>query len=73
MYRDTFFANNADLSSQLGYNVFLSDNTDKCQAIVWLSHKGKRVTTSVLGTQVMAFSDVFGVAYSFKVDMEMML
>jgi hypothetical protein len=34
-YTDSSFGNNDDLSSQLGYIIFLSDSTDMCQPLYY--------------------------------------
>jgi hypothetical protein len=40
-YTDSSFSNNADLSSQLGYIIFLSDTTGACQPLYYSSHKSR--------------------------------
>ena len=50
VYSDASFATNKDLSSQIGYIIFLADDFGKCQPIAWSSHKARRVTRSVLGS-----------------------
>lgn len=72
-YTDAAFGNNADFSSQLGYMIFLADKFNTCQPLMWSSHKSKRATRSVLGSEVMAFADGFDVAYSLKYDLEHMM
>jgi Reverse transcriptase (RNA-dependent DNA polymerase) len=72
-YTDSFFSNNDDLSSQLGYIIFLSDSTGACQPLYYSSHKSKRVTRSVLGGEVMAFADGVDMAVMLKHDIERML
>ena len=64
---------NEDKSSQLGYFIFLSDKSKYCQPIFWSSYKSKRVTRSVLGSEVMAFADAFDMAYTIKYDLQIML
>jgi hypothetical protein len=70
---DSSFSNNDDLSSQLGYTIFLSDSTGACQPLYYSSHKSKRVTRSVLGGEVMTFSDGVDMAVMLKHDVERML
>jgi Reverse transcriptase (RNA-dependent DNA polymerase) len=72
-YTDSSFSNNEDLSSQLGYIIFLSDSTGACQPLYYSSHKSKRVTRSVLGGEVMAFADGVDMAVMLKHDIERML
>jgi hypothetical protein len=52
VYTDASYANNFDGSSQLVYIIFLADASGKCQQIVWSSHKSRRVTRSVLGSDL---------------------
>ncbi len=55
-YADAAFANNADNSSQLGSIVLLKDKNDHAAIIHYGSWKFQRVTRSVLGAEVHAFS-----------------
>jgi hypothetical protein len=73
VYTDASYANNFDGSSQLGYIIFLADANGKCQPIAWSSHKSRRVTRSVLGSETMAFADGFDAAYSLKHDLQTIL
>lgn len=72
VYTDASFATNNDKTSQLGYIVFLTDHTRTCQLLHWSSHKAKRVSRSVLGSETMALADGFDVAYMIKHDLEKM-
>ena len=47
---DASFANNKDLSSQIGYVIVLADGKDNANVIQWSSTKCKRVTRSVLAS-----------------------
>ena len=51
VYADASFANNPDYSSQLGYIVLLTDDTNKAHVITYASYKSRRVTRSVLGAE----------------------
>ena len=55
-YADAGFANNRDLSSQLGFIVLLKDKADNAAIIHYGSWKCHRVTRSVLGAEIYAFS-----------------
>jgi hypothetical protein len=70
VYSDASYANNADGSSQLGYISFLVDANGTCQLLFWSSHKSRRVTRSVLGSETMAFADAFDTAYALKHNIE---
>jgi Reverse transcriptase (RNA-dependent DNA polymerase) len=72
-YSDASFANNADLSSQLGFVIFLSDASRKCNVFNYRSYKSRRVTRSVLGGEILAFADAFDCAYTLRKDIEKML
>lgn len=72
MYSDASYADNRDASSQLGYIVFLCDKFGTAQPITWSSHKSKRVTRSVLGSETMALADGFDAAYAIRHDVERM-
>jgi hypothetical protein len=71
VYSDASYANNRDLSSQLGYIVFLAEAKNNCQPLLFSSHKSRRVTRSVLGSE-LALADGFDVAYIFKHDIQRM-
>jgi hypothetical protein len=73
VYSDASYANNADGSSQLGYIIFLADGNGACQPMFWSSHKSRRVTRSVLGSETMALADAFDMAHALKHDMEMII
>ena len=72
VYTDASYATNTDKSSQLGYIIFLRDSTGQCQPMHWSSHKSKRVTRSVLGSETMALADGFDMAYMIKHDIQRM-
>jgi hypothetical protein len=61
VFTDASFANNKDLSSQIGYVIVLADATKKANIVHWSSVKCKRVTRSVLA------SELYGMAYSFDI------
>ena len=71
-YSDASYSNNYDGTSQLGYIIFLADKDDNCHPLYWSSHKSKRVSRSVLGSETMAFADAFDMTYAIKRDIELM-
>ena len=73
VYSDSSFANNDDLTSQLGYVVLLCDKNDNGNVVSFSSHKSRRIVRSVLGGEVYAFADAFDVGYIIKRDLEIML
>jgi hypothetical protein len=60
VFTDASFANNRDLSSQIGYVLVLVDGTRRANIIYWSSTKCKRVTRSVLA------SELYGMAHGFN-------
>jgi hypothetical protein len=72
-FSDSSYANNSDLSSQLGYLCVLADGTDACNVIHYTSYKSRRVARSVLGGELHAFVDAFDYAYLLKRDLELIL
>ena len=60
VFTDASFANNRDLFSQIGYILVLADRTGRANIIHWSSTKCKRVTRSVLA------SELYGIAYGFN-------
>ena len=61
VFTDASFANNKDLSSQIGYVIVLADAMKKANIIHWSSVKCKRVTRSVLA------SELYGMAHGFDI------
>jgi hypothetical protein len=59
---DTLFANNRDLFFQIGYVLVLADGTRHTNIIYWFSTKYKRVTRSILA------SELYSIAYSFNIN-----
>ena len=60
VFTDSSFANNRDLSSQIGYVICLADST-RANIIHWSSVKCKRVTRSVLA------AELYGMAHGFDI------
>ena len=67
------FANNGDLSTQLGYVCFIGDDTGAVVPISFKSYKSRRVTRSAMDSEVIAFSDLFDVAGVLAAELEGML
>ena len=63
VFTDASFANNKDLSSQIGYVLVLADSAGKGNILHWSSVKCKRVTRSVLA------SELYAMAYGFDISM----
>lgn len=58
-YADASFASNDDLSSQLGYLVFMCDKDDVCHILDFSSKKSKLIVRSIMAAEVYAFVDAF--------------
>lgn len=73
IFTDSSFANNTDLSSQIGYVMVLADASDKANILHWSSTKCKRVTRSVLAAELYAMSAGFDMASCLKSTIEAVL
>ncbi len=72
-YADAAFANNADLSSQLGFIVLLKDKNDSQAIIHYGPWKCQHVTRSVLRAEVYAFSHCLDFVLVLTHDLSSML
>ena len=61
VFTDSSFANNRDLSSQIGFLMCLADSTNRANIIHYSSVKCKRVVWSVLG------AELYGMAHGFDI------
>src|SRR5271165_6871653 len=61
VFTNASFANNKDLSLQIGYILVLADTSKRANIIHWSSIKCKRVTRSVL------VSELYSIAYSYNI------
>ena len=73
VYCDASFANNDDMSSQMGYIVFLTDAQNRCAPLSYKSIKCKRVTRSVLAAEAIAFAEGFDQGYALKCNLKELL
>ena len=73
VFTDASFANNKDLSSQIGYIVVLADATNRANIIHWSSTKCKRVTRSVLASELYAMTAGFDTGAVLKATTEQLL
>ncbi len=72
IFTDSFFANNRDSSSQIDYVICLADSTH-ANVLHWSSVKCKRVTRSVLATELFAMIHDFDVDPVLKATLTKML
>jgi ribonuclease HI len=66
VYADSSFANNRDLSSQLGCAIYLVDNDRKCALLHWSSKKARRVTRSTMAAELFALINAFDVGLALQ-------
>eukprot|EP00171_Calliarthron_tuberculosum_P022721 IDg22721t1 len=72
-YSDSSYANNFDLSTQLGHICFLCDDSGKSTSISFKSYKSKRVVRSAMAGEVIAFSDLFDIAATLSEELSVVL
>ena len=73
MFTDASFANNKDLLSQISYVIALSDATKKANIIHWSSVKCKRVTRSVLASELYGMTHGFDISTAIKSSVDKIL
>src|SRR5271167_1264851 len=66
VFTDASFANNKDLSSQIGHVIVLTDRNQSANIIHWSSIKCKRVTRSVLASELYALAHGFDIGAAIK-------
>jgi hypothetical protein len=72
-FMDASFANNADMSSQIGFAVVLTDASGAANLVHWSSVKARRVTRSVLAAELFAMALGFDAAASIKTTLDQFL
>src|SRR6266536_1720458 len=73
VFTDASFANNKDLSSQIGFVIVLMDQNWTVNIIHWSSIKCKRVTRSVLASELYALAYGFDIRAAIKSTIEKIL
>ena len=66
VFTDASFANNKDLSSQIGFVIALTDRNQSANILHWSSIKCKRVTRSVLASELYALAHGFDIRAAIK-------
>ena len=66
VFTDASFANNKDLSSQIGFVIVLTDRNQSANTLHWSSIKCKRVTRSVLASELYALAHGFDIGAAIK-------
>eukprot|EP00171_Calliarthron_tuberculosum_P003124 IDg3124t1 len=69
-YSDSSFANNHDLSTQLGVIVLQADDSGSSVSIHFKYCKSKRVVRSAMAGEVIAFSDLFDIASTLTSELQ---
>jgi hypothetical protein len=69
VFTDSSFANNSDYSSQIGFVIVMTDGK-KANVIHWSSVKCKRVTRSVLASELYAMALGFDVGAAIKATLQ---
>ena len=70
IFTDASFANNADLSLQIGYMITLADTENNANILHWSSTKCKRVTRSVLASELYGMVNGFDIGGAIKETIE---
>ena len=73
MFSDALFANNKDLSSQIGYILVIADKKGNANILYWSLTKYKRVTRSVLASELYGMAHGFDIAAAIKSIIDKML
>ena len=66
VFTDASFANNEDLSLQISYVLALANATNKANIVHWSSVKCKRVTRSVLASELYSTVHSFDISVAVK-------
>ena len=70
VFVDAAFANNRDLSSQIGFIIALMDDEGAANIVHYSSQKSKRVTRSALAAELYAMMNGFDTAAALKVSLD---
>jgi transposase InsO family protein len=73
VFTDASFANNRDFSSQMGYVIALTDREGNANVLHWSSIKCKRITRSVLASELYAMAHGFDMGIAIKTTIERIL
>src|SRR6266480_5240874 len=73
VFTDASFANNKDLSSQIGFVIVLADRNNQANVIHWSSIKCKRITRSVLAAELYAMAHSFDKGMVIKITIKKIL
>lgn len=72
-FSDASFANNRDLSTQLGYIILLCDAAGNSCPLVFKSYKSRRVTRSAMAGEAISFADMSDAAVTMTKELSNLL
>ena len=73
VFCDASFANLAEGASQIGFIVFMYDNSGNCAPLSWASKKARRVARSTLAAETLSASEAADTAVFLKMILEEIL
>ena len=72
-FADASFANNHDISTQLGHLCFLVDKHNNAVPVHFKSYKSRRVVRSALAGEFIVFSDMFNISKTLSAEISELL
>ncbi|KAA8490395.1 Transposon Ty4-J Gag-Pol polyprotein [Porphyridium purpureum] len=69
VFADASYASNDDGSSQLGYVIFLGDQSSRVHLLHYASHKARQVCHSVLSAELLALCLAYDMAEALQVEL----
>jgi hypothetical protein len=66
VFIDASFANNKDLLSQISFIIILTDRNQSANILYWSLIKCKRVTCSILASELYALAHSFNIGAAIK-------
>ena len=73
IFTDATFANNKDLSSQIGALLVAIDIDNNTNILYWVSIKCKRITRSILAFKLLGIVHEFNIVYLVKTILDLIL
>jgi hypothetical protein len=73
VFTDASFANNKDLSLQIGFIIILINRNQSANILHWSLIKYKRVTRSVLASKLYALAHGFDIGAAIKLTIQRIL
>jgi hypothetical protein len=73
IFTDSSFANNKDLLLQIGYILVLADLLNKANIVYWSLVKCKRITRSILASELYAMAHGFNIGAVIKATVKLQL